>query len=177
MKKVGIVFGIVIVVGIAIWGIVYSIKSPERVIAHQMTPQEHVEKEKEVYDPEKEKEDRANWDKDKLSMSVKEGTVTKNGAVFLITDENEVPWIYGMSVRFSIEKKENNQWTQLNYLSDSEGWEEKLLFPLKGKKTYEWEINWKNYYGTLKRGEYRIKKDISNYEHGEKYLYAEFEIK
>ena len=103
-----------------------------------------------------------------VTMAIKEGTLTKSGVTILIqlTDEEEKN--YGEW--FRIDKKENGEWRGLetadeNYVFDAIG------YILKPSKQSEEKIDWRELYGELERGEYRLVKNISG-----KYIGVEFTI-
>ena len=48
---------------------------------------------------------------DKVSLQIKEGTLTKEGATIVITDKNDYPYSYGEY--YTIKKLENGEWRDL----------------------------------------------------------------
>lgn len=86
-------------------------------------------------------------------MTLKEGTLTRTGATFIVLNQNTVP--YGWGAEFCIEKKENGEWRNVPFVD--------YVFPMtcmyirKGTPT-EMKINWEKHYRELENGEYRIVK-------------------
>jgi hypothetical protein len=107
---------------------------------------------------------------DKVSMTIKEGTLTKTGATVIIKDENKNPYCYG--AWFRIDKNENGEWKELDALAIVD-WKE-IAYQVKEDGTLEMEEIWKNIYGELEKGQYRLVKSI--YEDVYKYFYVEFNI-
>lgn len=98
---------------------------------------------------------------DKVSMVIKEGTLTKTSATIIITDTNENAYSYGRS--FIIEKKENNNWKELDTIGYDYAFTTEVLSPgVDGK--LELKTDWLDMYGELEKGEYRIVKDIATTE-------------
>ncbi|MBE6884940.1 MAG: hypothetical protein E7487_10075 [Ruminococcaceae bacterium] len=80
---------------------------------------------------------------------------------------------------YYLEKKDGNEWTAAETISD-------LIFTAIGytiplDQTTTWEINWEFAYGELPAGDYRICKDIMDFrgagDYTERTYYAEFSIK
>lgn len=105
---------------------------------------------------------------DKVSMAIKEDTLSKTGVTIVITDENKVKYSF---VRDNYKLEKNifgNFWIELPLKSDGY-----IIEPLGGHGANgitEMKIDWKERYGELKKGKYRIimVKDK---------LYTEFNIK
>lgn len=109
-----------------------------------------------------------------VSMTIKEGTLTKEGATVIIKDISSRNNIYGESYR--IDKFVDNEWKAVDTIIDNYAWTSKG-YTVGGDNKLELEINWKWLYGELDSGKYRIVKDTS--ESGEAtshYITAEFEI-
>lgn len=103
-----------------------------------------------------------------ISMVIKEGTLTNKGATIIITNNSDKDFIYGNP--YEIEIKKDGEWHKINV---------ELLFNslgiiLKSKESKEIKINWKDGYGKLASGTYRIIKSVS-YEY-EKDNYQTFDI-
>lgn len=106
-----------------------------------------------------------------VTMTIKEGTLTKVSATVVINDTTGNDNIYGED--FSIQKKGWFGWHELQakesffllvgYLVDENG---KL----------ELECDWEEIYGELKPGTYRLVKEGSPRGSEKKYIYAEFVI-
>lgn len=103
-----------------------------------------------------------------VTLEVLENTITNESATLIITDNNDVAFEFGEY--FEIEKKENNDWNELNYLVEKKY----LLLAYKRDENnqYKFVINWKNEYGILPSGIYRIVK----YSNDIKFCSNEFEI-
>lgn len=107
---------------------------------------------------------------DKVTMTIKEGTLTKKGATIIIKDENEEPYTYGEFYR--IDKKEDGKWKELKPIIDNYAFHEVAYIAKKG--VLEMKHDWSIIYGELEKGEYRLVK--SQYENGYKYFSVEFNI-
>lgn len=68
--------------------------------------------------------------------------------------------LYG--TEFSLEVLDDGQWEKLPYVSDSVGWDS-IAFYISPDAFTEYELNWKNIYGSLPSGTYRLTKTISNH--------------
>ncbi len=114
---------------------------------------------------------------DNVSSTIKDGTLSKSGATIIIKDENKMPYRYSKKW-YSIEKKNNGKWENLNEKKDMIISNEEDI-PTLYHQTVEFTINWTEYYGELEKGIYRIAKKTytaaSNDE--SEYIYTEFEIK
>lgn len=105
-----------------------------------------------------------------VKLEIKEGTLTNTGATVIITDKNKNP--YGWGVPYFIEIEENGIWAELENLLDFV-WIE-IAYELDENSQYEQKINWENYYGELKPGNYRLGKNV--YDNGYINFYVEFTI-
>ena len=109
-----------------------------------------------------------------VSLSIKEGTLTKTGATLVLKNDSEVNVQYGNP--YEIEIKEGGEWhkinVELNFTLPA--------FSLKAKESKEIEIKWENGYGKLASGKYRIIKGIDVPKEDETfdtfYVSAEFTI-
>lgn len=102
------------------------------------------------------------------TMIIKEGTLTKAGTTVIIKNESESPIGYGEWYR--IDKQVNGEWIGIkskneDYVFNAIGYE------LEGNKESEEKIDWTDLYGKLKKGKYRLVKDIGN-----EYVAVEFDI-
>lgn len=107
---------------------------------------------------------------EKVTMTIKEGTLTKKGATIIIKDENKEAYTYGESYR--IDKKEDGKWKELKPIIDNYGFHEVGYITKNG--VLEMKHDWSIIYGELEEGEYRLVK--SQYENGYKYFSVEFSI-
>ena len=109
---------------------------------------------------------------DKVNLKIKEDTLTNTGATVIITDTNELPYSYGEA--YKIQKLENNEWkdikTKDGYVFND------LAYNTDENGKLEMKINWNNLYGSLKSGEYKLSKEIGDYDNPE-IISVEFEIK
>lgn len=107
-----------------------------------------------------------------VTLKVKEDTLTKTGATFIL--ENNKNTIINYTIAYEIEAKRDNKWYKLGIIN--EFIEE--IYEVDAKSTDQIIIDWKNSYLKLPKGEYRVIKEItvpSTYELF--YIAAEFTIK
>lgn len=112
-----------------------------------------------------------------ISLTVKENTITKDGATFILSNNTDTSIIYGQY--FELEIYKNNEWHVINLevLFDDIG------YILNAQESKELDVNWKNTYVNLDSGKYRlIKKATFENQTGENYkesfyISSEFEIK
>lgn len=98
-----------------------------------------------------------------ISMTIKDGTLTRTCATIIITDLSNKNNTYGIAYR--IDKKENGKWESLKTI-DGKKWNE-VNWNLKGyeideNNQLEFEYNWEDLYGRLENGKYRLVKSIDN---------------
>lgn len=107
-----------------------------------------------------------------VTLKVKEDTLTKTGATFII--ENNKNNAINYTIAYEIEAKRDNKWYKLGIIN--EFIEE--IYEVDAKSTDQIIIDWKNSYLKLPKGEYRVIKEITvpaTYELF--YIAAEFTIK
>ena len=107
-----------------------------------------------------------------VTLKVKEDTLTKTGATFIL--ENNKNNAINYTIAYEIEAKRDNKWYKLGIIN--EFIEE--IYEVDAKSTDQIIIDWKNSYLKLPKGEYRVIKEItvpSTYELF--YIAAEFTIK
>ena len=104
-------------------------------------------------------------------MIIKDGTLTKTSATVIIEDKNEEKYNY--SSWFRIDKKENEGWKEVNVIDEKYAFTDIAYLPDENGKV-EMNTNWKNLYGKLEKGEYRLVKEV--YDNGNNYIYVEFTI-
>ncbi len=104
-----------------------------------------------------------------ITMTVKEGTLTRTSATVIIKDNDKE---HGYGENYSIEKKENGEWKTVKPIGQSS-----FLLISMGTLTGElkFDLDWSERYGELENGEYRIVKSVDTAE-GKRELYAEFTI-
>lgn len=109
-----------------------------------------------------------------VSLSIKENTLTNTGATLILKNNSNTEIQYGNS--YEIEIKHNKKWYKL----DGEMYFTLPLFFLEPNKTVELEVNWEDGYKKLKKGTYRIIKEIKiekeNNTFDSFYIAAEFTI-
>ena len=107
-----------------------------------------------------------------VTLKVKEDTLTKTGATFIL--ENNKNNAINYTIAYEIEAKRDNKWYKLGIIN--EFIEE--IYEVDAKSTDQIIIDWKNSYLKLPKGEYRVIKEITvpaTYELF--YIAAEFTIK
>lgn len=115
-------------------------------------------------------------DLDGVTMTIKEGTLTKTGATVIITDTSDRENIYGNPYR--IDTFKNNEWQPLDIIYEGNYAWTSMGYYVGEDNKLEFNINWKMLYGELKKGKYRIVKDTSTQgEATSHYITAEFIIK
>ena len=93
---------------------------------------------------------------DLIDFSLKEGTLTSEGATFLFFNKTEEKYGYGYSYFLEFEK--NNKWYILMPIEELAF--TMPLFYVHPKETREINLTWEYAYGSLSSGKYRIIKDI-----------------
>ncbi len=107
----------------------------------------------------------------KVSISIKENTLTKTGATIIISDISEPKNTYGEW--FRIDKKTNGFWDELKSIDENYGFNDIGLIVGEDDKL-EINADWSKKYGELEKGEYRLVKELYDGEHI--YLAVEFTI-
>lgn len=108
-----------------------------------------------------------------VNIKVLTETITNTSVEILITDNNVDQ--YGWGVEFRVQKKNNDNWEELKYISEDLGWIE-IAYELDENKQLTEKLNIEKYYGKLSSGIYRIVKPV--YDNGYIDIYSnEFEIK
>lgn len=87
-----------------------------------------------------------------VSLTVKENTLTETGATLILKNDSDVDVQYGNP--YEIEIKKDGEWHKINVQLDFT----LPAFSLKSKETKELEINWKEGYGKLTPGDYKLLK-------------------
>ena len=112
-------------------------------------------------------------------MEVKEDTRTSKGATFIIKNTTDEEYAYGPT--YTIEKFENQVWTEIDTLTGEPLTWNSIVYSLKTHEEKEFIIDWSLGYGVLKSGTYRlVKSDFrkANSPESRTYtVYAEFDIK
>ena len=89
-----------------------------------------------------------------VTMSIKDGTLTDTGTTIILTNNSDKLLHYDAT--YEIEIKQNGEWHKINV----ELFFNEPLWDVKENKSKEIELNWKNEYGKLATGEYRIIKEV-----------------
>ena len=117
-----------------------------------------------------------NITKEKVSLIIKEKTLTSTGATVILKNDSDDDVHYGTP--YHLEKKVNNEWYILKPIEDLNFI--MPLFILKPEESSENNIDWNYGYRKLPKGTYRIVKDtdiVKNDESKEKiFIAAEFVI-
>lgn len=90
-----------------------------------------------------------------VSLTVKENTLTRTGAILILKNDSDVDVEYGEP--YEIEIKKNGEWHKVNVELDFN----LPAYILKSKATKEIELKWENGYGKLASGDYRVIKGIN----------------
>ena len=90
-----------------------------------------------------------------VTLKVKEDTLTKTGATFIL--ENNKNNAINYTIAYEIEAKRDNKWYKLGIIN--EFIEE--IYEVDAKSTDQIIIDWKNSYSKLPMGEYRVIKEIT----------------
>ncbi len=85
--------------------------------------------------------------------------ISSVGATIVIKDTNETPYTY--EEWYVIEKENNGKWSQINIISDDVRFK-KIGYLVNDDKEVKFVIDWKNIYGELPVGHYRIIKSVNN---------------
>lgn len=107
------------------------------------------------------------------TITVVEDTISRNELTIKIADNNEDK--YGWGVEFRVQEKVDNEWKDLDYISDNLTWID-IAYKLNADNQLTQKLNIEKYYGKLNNGIYRIVKPV--YDNGYVDIYSnEFEIK
>ena len=91
-----------------------------------------------------------------VSMSIKEGTLSKTDATIIITDINQKKYDYGISFRIDIKK--NDSWEEVERICDA--YFNMIAYSVDENNKLELKQDWSHIYGSLNKGQYRIVKDV-----------------
>lgn len=107
-----------------------------------------------------------------VSMTIKEGTLTNTGVTIIIENKNEKKHEYDEN--FRIDKRINNKWEEVKVINNNYVIND-IAFIIGKDGIAEQKVDWKNLYGELGEGEYRIVKRLD----GKQFscIEAKFEIK
>ena len=108
-----------------------------------------------------------------VTIEVDNTTITPESVSITITDNNEEP--YGWGIEFRVQKKVNEEWVELQYISDDLAWID-IAYEVNADNQLTLKLDIEQYYGKLSNGIYRIVKPV--YDNGYIDIYSnEFEIK
>ena len=108
-----------------------------------------------------------------VTIEVDNTTVSPESVSITITDNNEEP--YGWGVEFRVQQKVNEEWVELQYISDDLAWID-IAYEVNEDNQLTLKLDIEKYYGKLSNGIYRIVKPV--YDNGYIDIYSnEFEIK
>ena len=120
-------------------------------------------------------EETVNHNPENVTIEIDNDTVKSESLSIIITDNNVNPYGWGMD--FKIQKKTNENWEDLNYISDDIVWID-IIYELNESNQWTQKLDIETYYGTLSNGIYRIVKPVIDYDGNYVNIYSnEFEIK
>lgn len=90
-----------------------------------------------------------------ITLKVKEDTLTKDGATFVLENNREEAITYNDA--YTIEVKKDNKWHELNIINEFVD----ASYELEPKNADEITIDWSESYLTLPKGEYRLIKEVT----------------
>lgn len=103
-----------------------------------------------------------------VSIEIKKGTLTRQGATIVLTNNSELP--IGYDEWFRVDKKQDDKWVKAEMINKDYIFDE-IKTIMQGRKSVEKEINWSEIYGTLCNGQYRFVWKFDG-----KYIATEFTI-
>ena len=112
---------------------------------------------------------------DVMSISIKDGSLTRDGCDIIVYDIGYEKSVFGEEYRIDI--FEDGRWKPLEIiLNEDIGWN--LIGYLVGESgSREMKVNWKRLYGSLENGHYRIVKHVTRDIYNREYFSYEFDIK
>lgn len=108
----------------------------------------------------------------KVTIEIVEDTLTKDSVDIIITDNNEDKCSFGTD--FKVQKKNGENWIDLEYLPNTSF--NDIAYIMK-ENTSKQSINFKQYYGSLEKGTYKLSKKIYINGAEQEIFSKEFEIK
>ena len=97
---------------------------------------------------------------DQVTIKVKEDSLTSSQATFIIKNKTDKEFTYGEP--YHLEIKHNDSWHILELEPNNDLFFTMPAYSLKAGESVEKECEWEHGYGQLKKGTYRIVKDVSN---------------
>ena len=108
-----------------------------------------------------------------VTIEVDNTTISPESVTIIITDNNTEHFAWG--IEFRVQKKVNEQWEDLEYVSDDLSWID-IAYEVNEDNQLTLKLDIEKYYGKLSNGIYRIVKPF--YDNGYIDIYSnEFEIK
>ena len=108
-----------------------------------------------------------------VTIEVDNTTISPESVTIIITDNNTEHFAWG--IEFRVQKKVNEQWEDLEYVSDDLSWID-IAYEINEDNQLTLKLDIEKYYGKLSNGIYRIVKPV--YDNGYIDIYSnEFEIK
>lgn len=92
---------------------------------------------------------------DEITLKVKEDTLTKKGATFILENNRKEAINYNSA--YTIEVKRDNIWHELNIINEFVD----ETYEVDPKSTDQITIDWESSYLKLPKGEYRVIKEIT----------------
>lgn len=89
-----------------------------------------------------------------VSMTIKEGTLSKTGATVILNNNSDKEYLYGTS--YEIEVMKNGEW----YKIDAVLYFTSIAYSLDPHESVELTLSWQEGYGKLDSGTYRIIKNV-----------------
>jgi len=102
------------------------------------------------------------------NVSISISDISLTGATVTIKDTNKKPYVYGEWYR--IEKEDNGEWFALETKIENYGFND-LGYEVDKNNEVKFVIDWKELYGELPLGSYRIVKQVNN-----QYIYVDFGV-
>ncbi len=90
---------------------------------------------------------------EKVKVEVVEESVTRTGATVIIIDNNDVNFSWNKEV-YKIEQKQDNNWSEVT--PNKNGFDITIGYNRDENNQFKFELNWKQDYGSLQNGIYRI---------------------
>ena len=114
-----------------------------------------------------------NRNPENITIEILPNTISNISVEILITDNNIYKYSWG--VEFRIQEKVNDEWKDLNYISNDLSWID-IAYELNENNQLTQKLDIEKYYGKLNSGIYRVVKPIYDNEYIDTYS-NEFEIK
>lgn len=114
-----------------------------------------------------------NRNPENVTIEILSDTISNTSVEILITDNNVDQ--YGWGVEFRVQEKVDNEWKDLDYISDDLAWID-IAYELNEDNQLTEKLDIEKYYGKLNNGIYRIVKPVYDGEYIDIYS-NEFEIK